>query len=160
MATIGEIHITQEAVDLWVKSYQGEVFGEAYFSHMAEHTSDPERRAKLEALTVLERCTKELLEPCMERLGISTAPDQSILDGVASSTDYEYQAMLEAIPVFTAEYLGYYGRLRQLVDPQDAGDANLLIAHELALELFARREMAGDTHTSLEPIRALPHVSL
>jgi hypothetical protein len=161
MTTTDEVHdIQSEAVDLWIKSYQGEVFGEAYFSHMAAHAADGETRAKLGALVVLERCTKELLAPSMERLGISTAPDQSLLDGAASVTDYDYRTMLEAVPLVTAEYLGYYSRLRQLVEEVDGGVADLLVAHELALELFARRELAGDTDTSLQPIRALSHVTL
>ena len=152
--------VTEEAVELWIKSYQGEVLGEVYFSRMAELASDPAEKEKLVVLAALERCTKELLVDPMERLGISTAPDQLIIEGVAALTDYDYQKMIESLPSLASEYLGYYARLRELVEDRDANDVNLLIAHELALELFARREASGDTERSLQPIRALPHVSL
>ncbi len=127
---------------------------------MAAYSKDPEQRANLEVLTSLERCTKELLAPCLERLGISTVPDPSILEGVANSgTDFDYRGMLEMLPAITTEYLNYYTRLRQLVEPVDATAVDLLIAHEMALELFARRELAGDVEHSVDPIRALSHVS-
>jgi hypothetical protein len=151
--------LTQETVDLWVKSFQGEVIGEAYFSRLTTMATDEREKERLEALPALERCTKELIAPCLERLGISTVPDQAGLDRAAVlAGEYDYRRMVRSIPAITAEYLGYYGRLRELVDEQDAGSVNLLIAHELALELFARREISGDTDASLEPIRVLPHV--
>jgi hypothetical protein len=153
--------VSQEAVDLWSKSFQGEVLGEAYFSRMSQMATDPKEKEKLEALATLERCTKELLVPSMDRLGISTDPDQGAVEVAnALAAEYDYPAMLGSLPTVTGEYLGYYSRLRELVDEQDAGAVNLLIAHEMALELFARRESAGESETSLDPIRALPHVSL
>jgi hypothetical protein len=160
MATSTSESVTQEAAELWVKSFQGEVFGEAYFDAMAAHSGDAELGDKLTALAALERCTKELLIPSMERLGISTEPDAAIVKSVGAMTDFDYQSMVQALPMITGEYLGYYARLRELVEPEDCSVVNLLIAHELALELFARREMAGDTATSLQPIRALPHVTI
>ena len=151
--------VAEEAVELWIKSYQGEVLGEAYFSRMAELASDPAEKEKLEVLVVLERCTKELLAHPMERLGISTTPDPAIVEGVAALTDYDYQKMIESLPSVTSEYLGCYARLRELVEERDANVVNLLIAHEMALELFARREISGESESSLQPIRALPHVT-
>src|SRR5580700_9815462 len=127
MATTSEIQgVTAEAVALWRKSYEGEVFGEAYFAAMAQHTPDPERKAKLETLEALERCTKELLVPSMERLGISTEVNQAILDGVGAIGDFDYQGMLAATPVIAADYLRSYARLRELVDEEDAAVINLL----------------------------------
>lgn len=156
-----ETVVSQEAVDLWVKSFQGEVLGEAYFTRMSEVADDPDEKAKLEALATLERCTKDLLAPSMVRLGIPTDPDEATLEVAdALAADYDYPAMIASLPAVTGEYLGYYTSLRALVDEQDAGAVNLLIAHEMALELFARREVAGEKDTSLDPIRALPHVSL
>jgi hypothetical protein len=152
--------VSEEAVELWVKSYQGEVLGEAYFGHMAEHIDDPVHKAKLEVLTTLERCTKELLAPSMERLGISTVPDPTIAENVVKGTFFDYEGMINVLPGITGQYLGYYTRLRQLVEPRDASVVDLLIAHELALELFARREAAGELESSLEPIKALSHVTL
>jgi hypothetical protein len=152
--------VTTEAKELWEKSFQGEVFGETVFAAMAEQMDDPERRRKMEALTALERCTKELLGRSMTRLGLSTAVDQAMVDAVANGAPLGYEVMLASLLPITAEYLGYYARLRELVGPEDFEVIDLLIAHEMALELFTRREMAGETQTSLQPIFALPHVTL
>ena len=149
-----------EETELWVKAYQGEVFGEAYFARMAEHTADPDRRVKVEALATLERRTKELLEPALSRLGLRTDADRNLAAMVSGGADFDYDQMLVSVPPLAAEYLLSYARLRRLVAPEDFHVVDQLIAHELALELFAFRERAGDIERSLEPIRALVHVGL
>lgn len=148
-----------EAVRLWVESYQGEVLGEAYFAGMAERNTDPALREKINLLRCLERSTKELLEPVIRRLGIPAEPDAAMLDAAGNVTDVEYLPMLKNFVGAAAEYLGRYTRLRSLVERSDASIVDRLIAHELAFELFARRELAGETDTSTEPIRALSHVT-
>jgi hypothetical protein len=148
-----------EAVRLWVESYQGEVLGELYFAHVAKRFTDPALRAKIDLLTCLERSTKELLEPVIKRLGVDAEPDQATVDAVGKITDVEYLPMLESSVGAAAQYLPRYTRLRSLVDPSDASIVDQLIAHELAFELFARRELAGENDTSTEPIHALSHVS-
>lgn len=148
-----------EAVRLWVESYQGEVLGEAYFAGMAERNTDPALREKIDMLRCLERCTKELLEPVIGRLGIPAEPDKAMIDAAGSVTDVDYLPMLTSFVGAAAEYLGRYTRLRSLVQPSDASIVDQLIAHELAFELFARRELAGENDTSTEPIRALSHVT-
>lgn len=150
----------QEVIDLWIKVFQGEALGEAYFARMTQLATDAGERAKLAALVTLERSTKELLIPYMEAYGISTTPDTQMLDAIASTTAYDYQDMLSTIPALAAEYLDHYCRLRALVPADDAAVVDSLIAHELALELFMRRELAGETETSLVPIRALAHVDI
>jgi hypothetical protein len=150
---------SDEAVRLWVESYQGEVLGEAYFAGMAERITDPALREKIELLTCLERSTKELLEPVIKRLGVPAEPDQAVVDAAGNVTDVEYLPMLKTFVAAAAEYLGRYTRLRSLVEPPDASIVDQLIAHELAFELFARRELAGEDDNSTEPIRALSHVT-
>jgi hypothetical protein len=95
----------------------------------------------------------------IDRLGIPAEPDQAIVDAAGNVTDVEYLPMLESFVGAAAEYLGRYTRLRSLVEPSDASVVDQLIAHELAFELFARRELAGEHDTSTEPIRALSHVT-
>lgn len=148
-----------EAVRLWVESYQGEVLGELYFAHVAKRFTDPAQRAKIDLLTCLERSTKELLEPVIKRLGVDAEPDQATVDAVRNVTDVEYLPMLESFVGAAAQYLPRYARLRLLVEPSDASIVDQLIAHELAFELFARRELAGENETSTEPIHALSHVT-
>lgn len=152
--------VDQEQAELWTKSYEGEVFGEAYFEVVAAHTPEPDRRAKLEALATLERCTKEMLAVPMGRHGLPTDPDPNVLDAISAVTDFDYHQLLEAVRPLAAEYLGYYRRLRELVAPEDEAVADALIAHELALELFAWRELSEESDASLDPVRALSHVTL
>jgi hypothetical protein len=149
-----------EAVRLWVESYQGEVLGEAYFAGMVERVTDPVVREKIELLRCLERSTKELLQPVIRRLGVPAEPDQAMLDAAGNVTDdVEYLPMLKSFVAAAAEYLSRYARLRSLVEASDATIVDQLIAHELAFELFARRELAGENDNSTEPIRALSHVT-
>jgi hypothetical protein len=150
---------SDEAIRLWVESYQGEVLGEAYFAGMAQRVTDPMLREKIDLLACLERSTKELLEPVIRRLGVSAEPDPAVLDAAGNVTDVEYLPMLKSFVTAAAEYLGRYTRLRSLVEPSDASIVDQLIAHELAFELFARRELAGESDNSTEPIHALSHVT-
>jgi len=89
-----------------------------------------------------------------------TEPDQSMPDFVSGMTDFDYSAMLDSVPAVAADFLLSYGRLRELCGPEDEGVVDLLIAHELALEVFMRREKAGLVDTSLQAIAVLPHVTL
>ena len=98
--------------------------------------------------------------PVLKRLGISAEPDPAILAGVAAGNDFDYHHMLEIVPPVAAEFLESYVQLRALAGAEDVAVVDRLIAHELALELFAMRELAGDTERSLQPIRALAHVTL
>jgi hypothetical protein len=127
---------------------------------MADRAEDPAQKTKLHALVALERGTKELLAPCLQRLGLETEPDPSMLEFVNGMTDFEYAAMLDSVPAVAAEYLVSYGRLRELCAAEDQGVVNLVIAHELALEVFMRREKAGFVDISLQAIAVLPHVTL
>jgi hypothetical protein len=150
---------SDEAIRLWVESYQGEVLGEAYFAGMAQRVTDPALREKVDLLRCLERSTKELLQPVINRLGVAAEPDQAMVDAAGNVTDVEYLPMLKTFVAAAAEYLGRYTQLRKLVEPPDASIVDQLIAHELAFELFARRELAGENDNSTEPILALSHVT-
>jgi hypothetical protein len=146
---------------LWVKAYQGEVLGEAFFGAVAEQLQDEKRAAKMRVLALLERRTKEATAPALERAGISTDPDPEsittagVLAGAVSSLAWE--DFLGSIEPVTTQYLQLYTRIGEL-DPSEQATADLLVAHERALRNFARRELAGDTVTSLDEINALAHM--
>src|SRR5918912_4606464 len=95
---------SDEAVRLWVESYQGEVLGELYFARVAETITDPALREKIDLLACLERYTKELLEPVIRRLGIPAEPDQAMVDAVGEVADVEYLPMLATFVAAAAEY--------------------------------------------------------
>lgn len=150
-------HQEDEARTLWQESYQGEVLGEAYFARMRELAADAQEQEKIDHLVRLERSTKEMLVPCMDRLGLPTGSDQSVLASVAALDDYEWRSMLEGVRPVAAGYLVKYRRLAELVDAVDRPVADALVAHELALDEFCRLELEGRPEQSLERIRALPH---
>jgi hypothetical protein len=147
---------------LWFKAYQGEVTGEILFATVAEGLKDPEHRRKMEILSLLEARTKEACVPALDRNGLSSAPDtQTVRDAMALgealiSIDWlDFLATFEAI---TTEFLALYERIGQ-VSPADKVEAELLVAHEIALREFARRELEGRTEDSLALIEALPHMN-
>lgn len=146
-----------EAAELWKESYQGEVLGEAYFTRMQELATDAEEKRKLEYLVRLERSTKDMLVPYLERLGLPTEPDAEILRAMGSLDSYEWAVMLEGVRPVAAQFLTKYRRLAELVDENYRAATDALVAHELALDDFCRRELSGDSEHAPDSITALPH---
>jgi hypothetical protein len=148
---------------LWIKAYQGEVLGEVLFGGIAAQleADEPERARKMRVLEKLERRTKEAAAPALERAGISTEPDpQNVSVGetlVQASAGLPWSDIVGAIEPITGQYLNLYRRIGQL-DPAEIETANLLVAHELALAAFGRKEVEGDLEGSLDEIEALPHL--
>jgi hypothetical protein len=147
---------------LWVQAYQGEVLGEAFFAGLADRMEDTDHAAKMRVLATLELRTKEAVAPALERAGISTAPDPDILSLaealVPDSATQPWAEVLASVETVTDQFLPLYERIGQL-NPAERAAAELLVAHELALRDFCRREQAGDTTTSLNAVNALAHMS-
>jgi hypothetical protein len=146
---------------LWIKSYQGEILGEVLFGGIAEQQKDAENARKMQVLCTLERKTKEALVHSLQRAGISTEPDpetvstaKALVDGSAAIS---WSDILGSFETITTQYAALYARIGEL-DPSEQATADLLVAHELALRDFARKELAGDTEGSLAAIEALPHL--
>jgi hypothetical protein len=148
---------------LWIKAYQGEVLGEILFAGIAAlfEAEDPERGRKMRVLEKLERRTKEAAAPALERAGISTEPDPenvSVAEMLVQGTaGMPWSDIVGAIEPITGQYLELYRRIGQL-DPSEIETADLLVAHELALAAFGRKEVAGDLDGSLDEIEALAHL--
>lgn len=151
----------EEAVALWAHAYQGEVGGEVLFAAMAARAGDPAVARKLKVLTMLERDTKQLLAGALRRWGVPTEPDPTVVaDNEQHAQRTTYAQLLRDLPPINAEYLASYARLRKLVDGEDAAVVDQVIAHELALEVFVRRELAGAGEDAVDAIRVLAHVDL
>ena len=147
--------------ELWVKAYQGEVLGEAFFSGVADRLADAGRARKMRVLATLERRTKDAVAPALERAGISTEPDPEMLSVaealVPDSATSAWEDLMSSVANVTDQYIPLYRRIGEL-DPAERETADLLLAHEVALAGFARAELAGDTSTSLDPVNALAHM--
>ena len=148
---------SSEAAELWNESFQGEVLGEAYFSRMRDLAQDEGEKAKIDHLVRLERCTKEMLVPYLRRHGLSTDPDQGVVQAMAAIDSYDWTSMLEGVRPVAATFLAKYRRLAELVAPEDRPATEALVAHELALDDFCRRELES-LGGSLDSILALAHV--
>ena len=156
------IFSADEGIDeLWVKAYQGEVLGEAFFSDVADRLDDGERVRKMRVLADLERRTKEAVAPALERAGISTEPDPEMLSVAGAlapdSASSSWDDFMGSVVNVTDQYIPLYRRIGEL-SPEERETADLLLAHEVALRAFARAEMAGDTTRSLDPVNALAHM--
>lgn len=146
---------------LWVKTFDGEVLGEVLFARMAERFKDPDHVHKMQALSLLERRTKDALVAPMQRAGLSTEPDaktiaeaEALAEALAEVAWIDFMGSFEPI---TTQYAAMYARIGEL-DPTEQAIADLLVAHEMALQEFARLERAGKGRTSLSAIEALPHL--
>jgi hypothetical protein len=153
-----------DADELWVESYQGEVLGEALFALLAERESDPERRRQLDGLLLLERATKELAEPVLERRALDrgdTAGTVADAAGIADAVGtMQWEDFLGSLEPGTTQFLLKYRRLVELsTDETERGIAEAYVAHERALAAFARRALGQEAGEPLEPIHALPHVA-
>jgi hypothetical protein len=150
-------------LELWVDSYQGEVFGEAVFASLAEHETNSERRHQLEVLTCLERRTKELADPVFERRGLDRGDTESSLASALLTAEaalhMSWDDVLNGILLFTVESLEKYRQLVQLAtDKVEREIAEAYVAHEEALAVYARRSLGLEAGDPLELILALPHV--
>jgi hypothetical protein len=137
---------------LWVKAYRGEVSGETLFAAMAAITEDPEHRRKWEVLRLLEARTREACVPAMERNGLPTGADPEVVKASLSWED-----LLSFFEPITTEFLAVYRRIGEISDA-DRVESEILVAHEVALREFARRELAGRMNDSLALIEALPYM--
>jgi hypothetical protein len=154
----------KSASDLWVESYQGEVLGESLFARLAERERDPDHRHQLEMLTVLERATKELAEPVLERRGQdwgdtagSQATAAQFADGLAGTSWDEFLGSFEPV---ISEFLAKYRQLTELAETEtERRVAEAYVAHELALATFVRRGLGLEPGEPLAEILALPHVA-
>jgi hypothetical protein len=147
--------------ELWIKAYQGEVLGEAFFAGVADRLDDDERARKMRVLATLERRTKDAVAPALERAGISTEPDPAMVSVaealVPDSAAGAWQDLMSSVVNVTAQYMPLYRRIGEL-NPAEGETADLLLAHEVALADFARAELAGRTATSLDSVNALAHM--
>jgi hypothetical protein len=150
--------------ELWRESYQGEVLGEAVFRLLAERTEDADRRHQLETLALLERSTKDLAEPVMERHGYARGDVNSLVASITANIERTAAAPWEdmvrgTIPIADT-YIMKYRELVELVDNDaDRAVAEAYVAHELALVSWARRALGEEAGEPLEPVLSLPHVT-
>ena len=138
--------------------YQGEVLGEAFFAYCVAHEGDAARRHKWASLLQLETETKARLRPFLASLGLSVAQDDvlakigEITAGFAAKSWTQHMHEIDEITSF------FLDKFRAIAAAAPAGSeremATVMVAHETAINNFAKRELAGDGTGSLVDVVA------
>jgi hypothetical protein len=136
-------------------AYQGEVRGEAMFRTLAARAGDDTAAETWRTLAKLEAATRERLLPLLRRHGLNTSPDpgQQQLGGEARAAlglGGAVRAMSESLP----KYLKLYAELAATGPAGDRDGLTFLHAHEIALQQFCARRIAG-REDALAPVLAL-----
>ena len=140
--------------------FQGEVYGEAVFRAMAEHSDDPGRVRKLRVLEQLERETKERLLPALREAGsVAEESAERVAEGEALGAEMAKAPWLDLMRGFQQQLGPLIADFERAEALAPAGREDLLqhvTAHERALLAFADGEVAGnDSNANLEPVVAL-----
>ena len=149
---------SKEYRDGILSAWQGEQWGREFFELLAAATDDADRRAKWEVLGELERATGDTLAPLVaEDAGASASTsEEKRPDLDAAAAAYGALPYDEALRQMATLIEPAIERLRALLEmaPDEHRDAvQILFDHEIAIQQFAERELAGDTATSLDPVR-------
>ena len=138
-----------------LSAWQGEQWGREFFELLAAATDDADRRAKWEVLAELERATGDVLLPLVDG-DDADAPAESRPELDTAAAAYGALPHAEALQRMMTLVEPAIERFRGLLDlaPEQHREAvQILFDHEVAIRDFAKRELAGDTKTSLDPVR-------
>jgi hypothetical protein len=135
-----------EARELAIRAFQGEILGAALFGDLAGAASDEARREEFATLRRLEERTAETLRGLLRGLGVTPEPDpefkrlgHDFAQWAASVDEAEYLATFEPT---IASAMQDFVRLRSLVDPVQVPIMDEVIAHEEALRSYAEARIA------------------
>jgi hypothetical protein len=140
--------------------YQGEILGEALFDTMLHSARNESERYKIALMLQLETETKARLRPILAAQGLPLQEDPGMRpEGERFARELEGATWKEKMQAL-ADSIGrtYVPRYRELtgsLPPPLRAVGESMVAHEQALLEMARRELAGDSKRSDEPVRDL-----
>jgi hypothetical protein len=139
--------------------YQDRVYRLALFETLAELTRSPERREKWRVLLELQLETKLRIRPILERQGLETAEDPARRSrGRRHGRVLAHRRWMEFMDSLLAEVsrtIGGLEEIERLAPRLDAPTLGRATATEVALQSFARLELAGRGAESVGPALAL-----
>ena len=145
---------SKEYRDGILSAWQGEQWGRQFFELLAAATDDADQRTKWEALGELEQATGDTLAPLVADDADALSEKRPGLDATVEAYGaLPYAAALQQMMTLVEPAIE---RFRVLLDmaPEEHREAmQILFDHEVAIQEFAKRELAGDTETSLDPAR-------
>jgi hypothetical protein len=138
---------SEEFVRRLQRAIEGEVFGEELFTRLASQADDVHHRSALERLALLEHLMWSALVHLAEREKIAVPDGTGAVErantAAASLADQSWESFVEAFEDGTGDALRGYDKLRAASTAPDDDTLLLLVAHEEALQKFARSEMEG-----------------
>jgi hypothetical protein len=141
-----------------IRAFEGEVFGESFFTEMARHRTDQHEADVLITLATLERHMGFALAALLDDWDVEAPdPGQSRRRGVESAERLANQSWNEFLSEFatgTSRALAGYERLRAAAPEPDHPTLVLLSEHEIALRDFAEIAQQG-TADPLAPVRKM-----
>ena len=139
------------------EAWKGEVFGESFFTELAELDKKRAMKPKWRTLAELERVTGGALLPLVHRYGLPLRPpEESITQGEQEARRFstlpheEFMAYLEP---YLEEAVANYQRLRDDAPSEDATAMRFLVEHEEALLRFVQIERGATGEDSLQEVK-------
>ena len=139
------------------QAWQGELWGKAFFERLAAATDDADRRAKWHVLADLEEAIGNRLAPLVANAGDPPSADayRPLDAAVATYAALSWPEAMERMTTILEPAIKRFQELLAAAPVAERDAVQLLVDHEVALKRFAERELAGDSDTSLEPVRAV-----
>lgn len=140
---------------------ESELLGEHLFATAALFSFNPNQRRKWQALEVLESQTKQRLLDYLKN-SQQTATSRKLLkleatiSGIALAV-LPWKLSMHLLGQGTRPFLETFERLeaQSQQQPQDTAFFKYVVAHEKAIQHFAKLEQSGDSRHSLVPVHAL-----
>jgi len=137
------------------RAYQGEVYGEALYSGIADAIDDPVRSEKWRVLTELEVVTKARMRDLVAKLGgdskESEASRQRGIDNVQKYVSLQWADFMKLYSQELDPVIARYADLEQRCASEDAATLRLLTEHEVVTKAFCDLELAGRPDISINP---------
>jgi len=132
--------------DYLLKAYEGEINGYTFFSELAKAASSEDAKRKLHFLAGLETRTAGILEPLIERHGLTPRSKADLAaEGVRDANKYAGLDWIDLNARFVAEFPPYVDEFlatEALAPAEDLRVCKLVTAHEIALIDFSKEEVA------------------
>ena len=145
---------SKEYRDGILSAWQGEQWGREFFELLAAATDDADRRAKWEVLAELERATGDTLAPLVADDADASAEERPNLGAAAAAYGaLPYAEALQQMMTLVEPAIERFRGLLGMAPEEHREAMQILLDHEVAIEQFAKRELAGETEASLDPAR-------
>jgi hypothetical protein len=144
------------------EAHRGEVYGEFLFAALAERTRSAERREKWHTLARLEFETRGRLAPILSRLDAAAQPPSDLHSKAVRDAEFlaalRWHDLMDLLHAEVTPFISRFEALERLGPPEDRPILARVTAHEVALQSFARLELAGRGGESIQPTLALLEV--